>query len=239
MTSDQERLAAVLVSTGPVLLDFDGPVTNVYPRDLNLRTADLLRSEVRQTGIDIPPELERDTDPLSVLRYVGQTHDGTLITRIERILTNVEVDAVGTAPATPGGVDFLYACRDTSRPVAIVSNNARQAISQYLETLGMSDLVFAIIGRPSSRPELMKPHTHSVRSAVELLAAPAERCVLVGDSRTDVQVARLTRVRSIAYVKAPERREALEAEEPDALVDDMATLAQAVRDDRALPDLAL
>jgi beta-phosphoglucomutase-like phosphatase (HAD superfamily) len=64
---------------------------------------------------------------------------------------------------------------------------------------------------------------------VTLLARPPEECLLVGDSVTDIEVSRESSLRCIAYVKAPDRRDALVALGPDAEVDSMRVLAGYVR----------
>jgi phosphoglycolate phosphatase-like HAD superfamily hydrolase len=113
--------------------------------------------------------------------------------------------------------------------VVIVSNNAAEAIDAYLALHGLAGLVEATIGRRRGRPELMKPHPWAVDAALTLLARPPEDCLLVGDSVTDIEVSRKRGPRSIAYIKAPDRREALAALGPDAQVDSMRVLAGYVR----------
>ncbi|MQA02965.1 MAG: HAD hydrolase-like protein [Streptosporangiales bacterium] len=53
--------------------------------------------------------------------------------------------------------------------------------------------------------------------ALKHLGAPAARCVLIGDSATDIQVARATGARSIAYAKASDRIPRLQDAQPDAI----------------------
>ncbi len=63
----------------------------------------------------------------------------------------------------------MRACRDTGRPVVIVSNNAPGAVSAYLARHALGDLVKAIMARPEHRPDLMKPHPELVHRALRLL----------------------------------------------------------------------
>lgn len=49
----------------------------------------------------------------------------------ERYLTEAELRAAESAEPTPGAGEFLAACRDTGREVAVVSNNSAPAIARY------------------------------------------------------------------------------------------------------------
>lgn len=227
-------LARVLAETGPILLDFDGPVCQVYPGDLNMRAADQLRARLRHYDIEPPETVAAEKDPLAVLRYAGTLREPAIVEDVERTLTGIEAAASPDAPQTPGASEFLRACRDSSRPVVIVSNNATEAIEIHLRLHGLAHLVFAVIGRPPGEPAQMKPHPQPVDAALRLVQADPGHCVLVGDSVTDVQVARSLGLRSIAYVKSEDRFERLAAQRPDALVTTMAGLAHAVLGEKPL-----
>lgn len=229
MNGDWHQVEAVLAATGPVLLDFDGPVCGVYAGGLNLRASGQLRDQLHGAGVDIPPELQQERDPLAVLQYAGRLNNRGLAEALERTLTALEVEGVKTAPPTGGSDDFLYACHETHRPVVVVSNNAAEAIHTYLDLHDLGDFVRAVIGRPHGHPERMKPDPALVQAALNELDEPPHRCVLIGDSTTDIEVGHTTGLRSIAYVKSPNRRPTLEAAQPDALVDNMADLASAAR----------
>lgn len=49
-----------------------------------------------------------------------------------------ELMAVAASELTPGVVELLAACRVVRRPVAVVSNNANQAIAAFLDQHGLS-----------------------------------------------------------------------------------------------------
>jgi phosphoglycolate phosphatase len=140
-----------------------------------------------------------------------------------------KTDAADQAVPTPGSAEFLAACTDTRRPIVIVSNNGAEAITAYLERHQFTLYVRQIIGRPYAHPELMKPSPAIVLSALTTLDVEPQRCVLVGDSITDIEVAHATGVCSIGYVKTPDRRPGLEAAGSDATVDNVTDLASATR----------
>jgi HAD superfamily hydrolase (TIGR01509 family) len=226
--SNHRRLAEVLAATGPVLLDFDGPMCRVYRGDLNIQAADRLRGLLHDNRIDLPYEIEQAHDPLEVLRYSGQLEGIALVEDIEAALTDIEVGAVVDAPSTPGAHEFLHACAVNKRPIVIVSNNAGEAIARYLELHNLSQLVQGIVGRSHVNPQKMKPHPEPIRRALGILGTPPSQSVLIGDSPTDIQVGKQAGLRTVAYVNRPSKRERLHEQGPDAFVDDMAVLARLI-----------
>jgi len=235
MSDARGRLDAVLAETGPVLLDFDGPVCAMYPGDLNRRACDALRQQLRESGVEVSPQLAGERDPLAILRHVGAVDEPSLAIALDKTLTAIESDAAHVAPGTKGAADFMQACREAERPIVIVSNNAAEAIHTYLDLRTLGHLVHAVIGRAHGRPELMKPHPRAVTEALQILARPAWECLMVGDSVTDIEVSHTIGLRSVAYVKAPDRWDRLAAAESDAYVHRMTDLAQAVRRGRSTP----
>jgi hypothetical protein len=102
MSDDPGRVAAVLAATGPVLLDFDGPVCAVYPGDLNRRASDEMRQQLRQGGADVPAQMEGERDPLNVLRYAGTLDQRDVVAALDKTLAAIEVEAVPSAPTRTG-----------------------------------------------------------------------------------------------------------------------------------------
>lgn len=61
-----------------------------------------------------------------------------------------------------------------------------------------------VVGRAYAKPALMKPHTHSIASALDGLDMDASVSVLVGDSPSDMEAARAMHVPTVGYAKDPE-----------------------------------
>jgi phosphoglycolate phosphatase-like HAD superfamily hydrolase len=222
------RLAEVLAKTGPVLLDFDGPVTPLMPAPLNWQIAEAMRGTVRASSISLPKGIAISADPLVVLRYAYSNLPMSLRALVEQVCIDGEVAAAQLCQPTLGGHETIRACRLTGRPIAIVSNNAPDAIDVYLDRYELRDLVLAVFARPHGRPDLMKPNPALVDRAVDALGGPPDQCVFVGDSVSDIQVSKATRVRSIGYAKSPGRGDELAAEGADAIVHLMSEIEDAL-----------
>ncbi|GAA0808944.1 HAD family hydrolase [Spirilliplanes yamanashiensis] len=223
MSADQ---LVSLVGSGPLLLDFDGPVCGVFAGLPAPQVAAELVELLRAQRVALPNDLATEADPLAVMRWVGYhcSHDET--TAVEDALTALELRAVATATPTPFGHETILAVRAAGLPVAIVSNNSSEAVSAYLAAHGLSNYIDHIFGRPYSRPELMKPNPMMILAAVRALHSQAARCVLVGDSLTDIEAARVAGVRVVGYANQPSK--VVRFGIADAVVTSMADVARAL-----------
>ncbi|MBB4959377.1 HAD superfamily hydrolase (TIGR01509 family) [Micromonospora polyrhachis] len=88
-------------------------------------------------------------------------------------------------------------------PVAVVSNNSAGAVTTYLTDHRLADYVSPVVGRAYADPARMKPNPEPILQAVRSLSEPPGRCVLVGDSLSDIEGARAAGVRVIGYANRP------------------------------------
>ena len=221
------RLIEVVSGTKALLLDFDGPVCSVFAGYAADLVAEDLRNSLRREGVTFPPDIAASRDPLQVLRWVGDTHPG--ITQLaDDVLTAVERRAVATAEPTVGSSEVILTAARTGRQVAIVSNNSQAAITDYLEHHQLASHVRIVIGRAHAQPALMKPHSHSVARALDKLGVSASASVLVGDSPTDIEAARMIHVRAVGYAKDPARARGLCEAQADIVINTMRSLVTAL-----------
>jgi phosphoglycolate phosphatase len=223
------RLAQIVDHTGPVLLDFDGPVTHLFIDGRNKRLADQLRAVLDQDHVVLPRDLARTVDPLALLRWAGTSLPRSTARAVENACIKGEYQCVEESIPTPGAAELLDACHRVGRPVVIVSNNAEEPIRTFLDTNEFVHLVQAVIGRTHGHPQLMKPHPDSILRALSELGDPQPaECLFVGDSLTDIEVSRVTGVRSIGFAKNDRRGIELADAGADALVRTMSNLADAI-----------
>lgn len=196
--------AELLRESSVVLLDFDGPVTPLMPAPANMHAADAARQALTAHGIAPPDGITTTSDHLAVLRWTGKHASGALAD-VEAACTAAETDSARTCKPTEGAHELLAALYATGTPVVIVSNNAAQAIHTYLKRHDLDAYVRSVVGRPPLRPDLMKPNPSTVKRALRLVQTSARSAVLLGDSVSDIEVARAAGVRSIGYAKTPRR----------------------------------
>lgn len=122
----------VLREATSVLLDFDGPICSIFGGLPAPDVADELRAIATGTGKRLPPNVQTEQDPLEVLRWGGRLPE--IGVSLETALRAAEMRASRTAVPTPGAAEFLVACANTGRPVAVVSNNSAESGHRLPET---------------------------------------------------------------------------------------------------------
>ncbi|MEK2475683.1 HAD-IA family hydrolase [Streptomyces noursei] len=227
MSAAPEELASVLAPVRHVLLDFDGPVCSVFAgfpaADVAQRLIELLSDP------DGPPLGPKESDPLALLRWLADERED-LVSAADEALARLEVEAVGQAQPTPGGVAFLEACAASGRSVWMVSNNATVAIDHYLSTHGLGELVAGQFGRVSGQPKSMKPSPRLLSAAMGAAEAKPSDCIFVGDAVRDVEAAHAAGMEAIGYANKPGKDAALAEAGAVAIVTSMDDLARAVMD---------
>ncbi|WP_432942906.1 HAD family hydrolase [Kribbella sp. CA-253562] len=221
-------VAEMLRGSRVVLLDFDGPVADLFPMGSGSRIGDAAREPLVRAGVELPEAVRRTVEHLVVLEFAGAYAPDT-VEDVERASVAGELEAAGTAPVTAGVVDFLAACAETGRPVVVVSNNCAPSIVQWLEREGLQQQVAGVVGRPFGQPALMKPNPALLDGVLNELDVPAANCLMVGDSVSDIEFGRRVGARSVGYAKSAERGAQLAEAGADAITNDMGRLAAALR----------
>ncbi|TDD64491.1 hypothetical protein E1262_27980 [Jiangella aurantiaca] len=145
-TVPRVQLSDLIASTSLVMLDFDGPVCSVFAGLPAPEVAGRLRRELRRLGVRVDEKPERVGDPLSIYRH-SREGGPVVVHAIYEALVAAELEAVTTATPTPGAVDVIEAVRESGRRVAVVSNNAADAVAKYLRTHDLLDSIDHIAAR--------------------------------------------------------------------------------------------
>jgi beta-phosphoglucomutase-like phosphatase (HAD superfamily) len=214
---------ADLIGSGPLLLDFDGPVCSIFAGYAASRIAGELVALLDSNRVAVTPEIRRERDPLAVLRWTATACDPYIVAAAEIALCEAELRAVVSATPTPSSHELIVRARACGLPVAVVSNNSEPAIRAYLEAHGLASYLAPIIGRPHAEPSRMKPDPGPVIAAAHALNAKPSDCTLIGDSLTDIEAARAAGVNVIGYANRPWKVEAFAV--ADAVVTSMDQIA--------------
>jgi HAD superfamily hydrolase (TIGR01662 family) len=225
--NDRDRLAELFAGSGALLLDFDGPVCSVFAGYPAPDVASELRKLLCSRGIEVTEGVATRLGPVELLRWTGRQGNPTVTRFIDDALRTAEQHAVQSATPTPHSHAVITAARDAGKPVAIVSNNSAEAISEYLTEQGLS--VGAVIGRTHGQPELMKPNPASILRALAELQAQPDTSVFVGDSVTDVQAGLSAKVRVVGYANKPGKDASLTQAGAEMTITNMSEIASCLR----------
>ena len=216
-------LAEVLVCCPHVLLDFDGPVCAIFGGTTDRAVADQLRANLP----GLPDDVTGSSDPFDVLRHAA-TLGPAVLAEVAHEFTQLELQAVATATPTPGTTEAIAALRAAGHTITIVSNNSTAAVEAYLRSHDLTALIDCISAR-SPAPDLLKPSPHLLDQAIRNLDAEPSRCVLIGDSTTDITAAHAAGTAVIAYANKPDKHARLGSLGPDATIRSMSAITEAVR----------
>lgn len=228
--STQSQLVRVLSHTGPVLLDFDGPVCAVFARHRASDVAAELRSVLSGFGVNLPDTVRCERDPLAVLNQTAGLGWQEPMLAVERTLRAAELRAVQGAVPTPYAREVIVAARQAERQVTIVSNNSEAAILAYLHRHRLTKHINVVAGRLPGEPERMKPNPDSILRAARALGVESSTCLLIGDSRADVRAAQTAGVPIVGFANKPHKLEMFREAQVDAVVTSMAEIALALLD---------
>ncbi|MEV0213374.1 HAD family phosphatase [Micromonospora sp. NPDC050695] len=223
-------LGRLLGEAGAVLLDFDGPVCSIFAGYPAPQVAAELVEVLRRHGVDVPPDLASEPDPLEVLRRTGVAGDHGITRAVEDALCAAERRAVETAEPTPYGREVIVAARQAGVPVAAVSNNSAGAVTAYLAAHRLAGHVSPVVGRAYAEPDRMKPNPEPILQAVRALGVPPARCVLIGDSLSDIEGARAAGVAVVGYANRPAKVDAFRLGGANVVVTSMSEIAGALID---------
>jgi HAD superfamily hydrolase (TIGR01549 family) len=224
-------LAAVLARTGPILLDFDGPICSVFAGYGAPTAAGELVQLLVQLGAEVSG-IKREQDPLEVLRWASRLGSPEITLRADIMLRALELRAIDTAVPTAHSDAVIRTARRVGRPVGIVSNNSEPAIRRYLKTHDLESLIGVVVGRECGDPDRMKPSPEPVVKAIRALGAVASNCALVGDSTSDIASSQAAGVLSIGFANKRHKLSQLIASGATAVVESMEDIQRALAEGR-------
>ena len=107
---------------------------------------------------------------------------------VDRILKNVEMEAIRNAEPVPGLMEIFPKVVDAGVHVAVASNNNPEAVKSYLEKL-FPEIEIPVWGRNSLHPEWLKPSPYMLERAIEYYGAERENTIFFGDAVSDYEAA--------------------------------------------------
>jgi phosphoglycolate phosphatase len=206
---EPDTLRDVLGRADAVLLDFDGPVCDLFGGACTAYIADEVKERARREWGRLDPCVEDCADSHGVLRRladmaVGRPGGpaGTRLDWADAIVTRHEYTAVRRAAATPGADELVGALALLGKALLIASNNSAGPVREYLERRDLLGHFTAVCGRDPDDPGLMKPHPDVVHRALgELGGLPPARTLLIGDQLTDLAAARAAEVPFLGFTR--------------------------------------
>jgi phosphoglycolate phosphatase len=214
-------LAAQIISRShTVLLDFDGPICDIFSGLPNPYAANCLRALLSQRNVFLPARLRDTSDSFDILLAMPEIAPAET-GLVEEELAAVERAAAALAEPTPHTADTVVALRAAGKRVGIVSNNALSAVQIYMAKHRLSQRIDGVAARTEPDPALLKPHPHLVNQVLRSMDIDPIGTVFIGDHTNDIEAAHAAGVAGIGYANKPGKLERLQAVGADAILTDM------------------
>ena len=234
-SQSDDALDAILSRARHLILDFNGPVCQLYTDQSEHLAADQLRAILARHHTGIPEAIAAATDPLAILAYAAAANP-QLAEELDAELTRREYTAALTAQPAGYSHDLISSAREGHRTITVISTSSDIAIRAYLHTASLDEQVTAVIGRTGPSPDSATGHNLITRALKALRAEPAE-CALIAESADVLDQAAASGIAAIAYARTAAIRN-LAAKRSWSAVSSLADLVLILRA-RPLPNYAV
>ncbi|WP_432560393.1 HAD family hydrolase [Granulicoccus sp. GXG6511] len=194
---DGVRWHAALDGARLLLVDFDGPLVRLLPDPEHLLLARRLAGWCSErTGVAWSAAA---ADHVQVLREIHARHP-ELAAEAEALATEVEVAAAGVRAAYPHAIRTLHTWLAHGGRLAVVSNNAEEAVRRVLAGAGLHDgreSGVTVQARRPGRIAELKPRPDLLLAAMAGHGAGCADTAMLGDTISDMQAANAAGVRAI------------------------------------------
>ncbi|WP_328977117.1 HAD family hydrolase [Streptomyces canus] len=242
-----EALVRLFDNADVVLLDFDGPVCDLFRRGSTAHVAEEIKDMARRHWGFLDQAVQSCHDSHGILPLLGDMADkhdaqGSLSRRplelAHSMVTRFERGAVKRARPTPHAEALLKRLAALGKPVAIVSNNAEGPVNQYLERRKLGPYVDVVCGRDPVEPRLMKPAPDLLFRALELLRRhEPHKALMIGDQPTDLLAAKTAGTPFLGCPRDQRRAEEMERLDADCVVRSLKPVVLAVQELTSSPRL--
>lgn len=241
-----EVLLRLIDDADVVLLDFDGPVCDLFGRRSTAPVAEAIKAMALSHWGVLDQAVQNCRDSHRILPLLCDMADkqvpGSLSRRplelAHSIVTRFELDAVKRAAPTPHAESLLKCLWDLEKPVAIVSNNAEGPVKQYLDRRKLGSYIDVVCGRDPAEPRLMKPDPHLLFRALEQLGGHApHKALMVGDQCTDLLASKAAGAAFLGCPRDAHRAREMERLGADCVVDSLEPVIAAARELTSAPRL--
>ncbi|MFP1626219.1 HAD family hydrolase [Streptomyces sp. 5K101] len=238
-SSPSQRVRELFSRARLVLLDFDGPVCDLFAQRSAPGIARRLCERIGPDGLHRAGIDAGVTDPLAVLIATHRADPGDESGRglaVRKLLAEEETLAAATAAPTPGAVPLMERLVTAGKLLGVASNNCAPAIRAHLLRHGLIAHFtdpdrpgdgHRIVGRHDD-PDLMKPHPYALEALLRATGTAPGDGVMIGDSPNDALAAAEAGVRFIGVHPDAAKRDALRDAGAEHLVDSVHELVAAV-----------
>lgn len=205
-----------------IVFDWEGTISDTL--GLILYT---VATEARNLGFgDVDPYLARRYVDLGLAQALRKIFPHLSLTQQEHLIQAVQRTMI-TRPAEvcliPGARETIQAIHDANIDLAIASNKGQHSLARALHSTGL-DSLFKVTRCAGQAPP--KPSPQMLEEIMEVFGQNPSTTLMIGDSATDMEMAKSINVRAVGVDFYHQNAETLKAAGAFAVFDDYQLLAQ-------------
>jgi phosphoglycolate phosphatase len=210
-----------------VLFDLDGTLVNSLPDlafcvDEMLRQLGLPPAGLERVGRWVGNGVERLVKRALTGDFIAEPEETLFASALPMFLELYAKNSSRSSQVYPGAKATLEWLQARSIPLACVTNKTARFTLPLLQNLGI-DHYFGLVLSGDSLPE-KKPHPLPLLTAAAHFRVQPKDCLMVGDSRNDIQAARAAGFTVVAVSYGYNHGQDIRTAEPDAVIDSLSEL---------------
>jgi phosphoglycolate phosphatase len=214
------EIDALLFDLDGTLIDTDDQQTERLARRLERVSRLLPHRDPERAARRIVRRAEGPVNTVLATLDVLGLDDGVLDLR-DRLRRFKGERTVADLKAVPGAAEAVRALDGLYR-LGIVTTRGQRYAEAFLAQYQLTDLFEVVVTREST-PRI-KPHPQPVHHAAEMLGLPPERCVVIGDTRVDVEAAKKAGAQAIGVLSGFGEQDELDEAGADLVLSSTAEL---------------
>lgn len=123
----------------------------------------------------------------------------------------------------PGALEFIKSLYQQGFDLAIASNKGEQSLAKSIKVAGLDDYIPVFRSSGQTAP---KPHPEMLEQILNIFQCPPSRCLMVGDSESDVEMAQQLHVTAVGMDFYHQKQSSLEQAGAIVVVDNFEDLAK-------------
>jgi myo-inositol-1(or 4)-monophosphatase len=224
-------LGAIIARTAHLILDFDGPICDLFAATPAATITAQLRAALPAGSA---PGIGGSPDPFEILTHAA-TASAELGDRADKAMTELELTAAATATPAAYIHDVIAACRDLGRSATVTSRHSADAVRAYLTASSLIGGIALIVARAGHAADQFHPDAPPIEQTLSALGAEPSTCALVTASAARIQAASHAGLHTIGYATAPGMPDALTTAGAHTTITSLADLVLVLRA-RPLPN---
>ena len=220
-----EGIRAVFDKIDTIIFDLEGTIVENKINFLEMKK-EILEILKEKYSIKLPESFlkNRVVEILDFVKGKLKNKDdfSKLFNDISKIADKYEYIAAKSTRLKENVNDVLYELKRRKIKLALLTNDGKKATEYIIKKLGLDSFFDIIITRDDMKA--LKPDPIGIEIIIKKLNTEKDKCIIVGDSKIDIEAANKAGIRAIGILGGFSKRDELERSSPFAIINSLRDL---------------